>query len=84
MQGTYTFNGKTKVGVSYGEGNLDGNGVNFGATEIERSLWTVGVYHDVSSWLRLVAEFNHGERESSGNTGNPEADTFSVGGFLFW
>lgn len=84
VQGTYTFNGKTKVGVSYGEGNLDGNGVTFGATEIERSLWTVGVYHDVSSWLRLVAEFNHGELETSGNTGNPEADTFSVGGFLFW
>lgn len=85
VQGTYTFNGKTKVGVSYGEGTLDDMGATalVGATEIERSLWTVGVYHDVSSWLRLVAEFNHGELEAGGTT-NPEADTFSVGGFLFW
>jgi hypothetical protein len=60
--------GKTKVGVSYGEGNLQSiddwtwastaaNGV---GTHVERQLWTVGVYHDVSSWLRLIAEYNRG------------------------
>ena len=85
VQGTYTFDGKTKVGVSYGEGNLDNAGATalVGAGHIERSLWTIGVYHDVSSWLRLIAEFNHGELDAGGPT-NPEADTFSVGGFLFW
>lgn len=85
VQGTYTFDGKTKVGVSYGEGNLDNAGATAlqGSGHIERSLWTIGVYHDVSSWLRLIAEFNHGELDAGGPV-NPEADTFSVGGFLFW
>ena len=85
LQGTYTFHGKTKVGVSYGEGNLESSGGTAlqGAGHIERSLWTVGVYHDVSSWLRLIAEFNHGEVKVDSSSG-PEAQTFSVGGFLFW
>lgn len=89
VQGSYTFAGKTKVGVSYGEGNLDsidstgvaGDGV---GSHLERSLWTVGVYHDVSSWLRLIAEYNHGELDTNSGGHKPEADTFSVGSFLFW
>lgn len=89
LQGTYTFGGKTKVGVSYGEGNMDsidaGSLVVAGSTShIERSMWTVGVYHDVSSWLRLIAEYNHAKLDVSGAASDPEADTFSVGGFLFW
>lgn len=88
VQGTYTFSGKTKVGVSYGEGNVDSidaaSLIAAGSTNnVERTLWTVGVYHDVSSWLRLVAEYNHGELDT-GVGNNPEADTISVGGFLFW
>ncbi|MEX2479536.1 MAG: porin [Gammaproteobacteria bacterium] len=89
LQGTYTFNGKTKVGVSYGEGNLDSVGAGNTAAnglngDVERQLWTVGVYHDVSSWLRVVAEYNNGEFKT-GNPGvTPGAETFSVGGFLFW
>jgi len=91
LQGTYTFNGKTKVGVSYGEGNLegvDGAGGDIAANgfggHVERQLWTVGVYHDVSSWLRLIAEYNHGSFDNSLPGHNPEANTFSVGSFLFW
>ena len=89
VQGTYTFAGKTKVGLSYGEGNLDsvstgGIGPYASSAHVERSMWTVGVYHDVSSWLRLVAEYNHGELDLGTGGGTPEADTFSVGGFLFW
>jgi hypothetical protein len=87
VQGTYTFAGKTKVGVSYGEGNLEDAGTGtapyVSSNDVERALWTVGVYHDVSSWLRLIAEYNHGELDT-GAGNNPEADTFSVGGFLFW
>ena len=85
-QGTYTFGGKTKLGIAYGEGFLEdaGDTALAGAGHIKRSLWTVGVYHDVSSWLRLVAEFNHGEVRRGGAETHPEADTFSVGGFLFW
>ena len=91
LQGTYTFNGKTKLGLSYGEGNLESidtlggdvaaNGV---GGHLERQLWTVGVYHDVSSWLRLIAEYNHGSLNDGRVGHNPEANTFSVGSFLFW
>ena len=91
LQGTYTFNGQTKVGVSYGVGEIDGDKGNVqGMVDIERSLWTVGVYHDVSSWLRVIAEFNHGTLDVAGNVSagldgrKAEAQTFSVGGFLFW
>jgi len=87
VQGTYTFGGKTKVGVSYGEGNMDsvtGTALAGTATHIERSLWTVGVYHDVTSWLKLIAEYNHGELDLNNGTNTPEADTLSIGGFMFW
>ncbi len=90
LQGTYTFNGKTKVGVSYGEGNLDAIDANgttpagVVGTHTERQLWTVGVYHDVSSWLRLIAEYNRGELNTHTPGHNPQANTFSVGSFLFW
>ena len=89
VQGTYTFNGKTKVGVSYGEGVVDSVGAGNSAAaagfdgRVERSLWTVGVSHDVSSWLSVVAEYNHGRLETNTALGTPEADTFSVGGFLW-
>ena len=53
-------------------------------THLERQLWTVGVYHDVSSWLRLIAEYNRGELNTHTPGPNPGANTFSVGSFLFW
>ena len=96
VQGTYTFNGKTKVGISYGETNQDdealgADGIHF--NDVSHEMWTVGVYHDVTSWLKVVAEYNHMEQESHLAPGLPfgtvqideiEADIFSVGGFIFW
>jgi hypothetical protein len=100
VQGTYTFGGKTKVGVSYGESNQDGfsaitGGLGAAATgDVELDMWTVGVYHDVSSWLRLIAEYSHLENDFGSGTynaavgptvgGDTEADVFSVGSFFFW
>ena len=96
VQGTYSFGQGTKVGVSYGETNQDGqktnvNGITF--NDVEHTLWTVGVYHDLTSWLKLVAEYNNYEQEAT----NPnilapainkvegfEADAFSVGAFMTW
>ena len=80
VQGSYTFNGKTKVGVSYGESNEDGN-VTFGTTDFQNDMWTVGVYHDVNSWLKVVAEYSNYESSLLGIT---DADTFSIGGFILW
>jgi hypothetical protein len=94
VQGSYTFGGKTKVGASYGESNQDGystiiGGAGAGATrDVELNMYTVGVYHDINSWLRVIAEYSHSENDygsvglSPGN--EAEADTFSVGSFFFW
>lgn len=97
VQGTYTFNGKTKVGVSYGESNQDA----FSATamaaglapvldnqDVQLSMWTVGVYHDVNSWLKLIAEYSKAENDFSANgallSNEVESDTFSIGSFFVW
>lgn len=83
LQGAYTFNGTTKIGISYGESNEDANAV-LGTVDTTNKLWTVGVYHDVNSWLKVIAEYGN----YSGNAGiTPnlrDVDTFSIGGFLLW
>ena len=98
VQGTYTFNGKTKVGISYGEGNQDGTASNAAATnnvfdKVENSMWSVGVYHDLTPWLKLIGEYNNIDQKSSSDTrlagGNLVKldggyDSFSVGAFLTW
>ena len=89
VQGTYTFNGKTKIGASWGESSEDGFSANTGAglaatSSVDLSMWTVGVYHDINSWLKVIAEYSHLENDFGNTANDPEADTFSVGSFLFW
>jgi hypothetical protein len=98
VQGTYTFNGKTKVGASYGESTEDAysasavaGGVASGLPnqDVSLDMWTVGVYHDVNSWLKLIAEYSNSENEYSANgagtfSGSTESDTFSLGTFFVW
>jgi len=90
IQGTYTFNGKTKVGVSWGESRQDSmsaaevTALGAGSAaihSINNQLLTVGVYHDVNSWLKLVAEYN---TYRSNHQLGFKADGFSVGGFILW
>jgi len=85
IQATYNVSPATKVGVSYGETNQDNVSLvgavnNTGDSDIERSneLTTVGVYHDVNSWLKVVAEYND-QKSQFGNISN-----ISLGGFIFW
>ena len=93
MQGGYTFNGTTKVAASYGESNQDSSaldpvtGVAF--NRVTHKMWTIGVYHDVTSWLKLVAEYNnYKQRSKTPVTDLPingfDADAFSVGAFMTW
>jgi hypothetical protein len=103
IQGTYTFGGKTKLGMSYGESTEDafgnvqvlGNVTEMNQRDAELSMWTVGVYHDLNSWLKLIAEYSHSKNDFGANdfvianggvsNGNAtEGDTFSVGTFFFW
>lgn len=78
VQGSYTFNGKTKVGISYGGSYQDDNAA--GSLGYDNELWTVGVYHDVNTWLKVVAEYNE---HNSGYLG-ANAESFSVGAFVLW
>ena len=41
-------------------------------------MTTIGVYHDVNSWLKVVAEYN----DQSGQFG--KISNLAVGGFIFW
>lgn len=102
VQGSYTFNGKTKVAGSYGESTEDGFSANLSAPggplaptrDVELSMWTIGVYHDITSWMKLIAEYSNVENDwdSVGAVGpfgalaggSTEADVFSLGTFLFW
>ncbi len=77
VQSSYTFNGTTKVGGGYGESRQDADEM-YGIGKAERELWTVGVYHDVNSWLKVIAEY------SNFDAGAGDTDTFSIGGFLLW
>lgn len=93
IEGGYTFAGKTKVAISYGETNQDsdaslGTGGILAFNDVTHEMWSVGVYHDVTSWLKLVAEYNDFEQKAKTPTGAPvngfEGDGFSIGGFFLW
>lgn len=91
VQGTYTFTQVTKVGFSYGESGQErfGNaglraaqGGNLAGSEDARnSMYTVGVYHDVTSWLKVIGEYSHAQNQNFNGT-DPSADIFSVGSFV--
>lgn len=89
VQGAYSF-GATKIAASYGQNEVDIDLAPGIADNIrnKNEMYTVGVYHDVTSWLKLVAEYNHMEGETvtggGANTTPGDADTFSVGSFFFW
>ncbi len=82
VQASYTFNGVTKIGGGYGESKQDADPM-YGIAEVQGDLWTLGVYHDVNSWLKVVAEYGN---YSNNSLGLPldDVDTFSIGGFLLW
>lgn len=75
----YRFAGQTFVAGSYGESNLD-----YSTGEATNEMWTVGVYHDVTANLKLVAEYSAIESETDNSPIETEADVFSVGGFISW
>ena len=65
VQATYVLPTATKLGVSYGESNLDGNaGDTFSKKTNE--MWVVGAYHPLTKHLNLVAEFS----ETTGSSDN--------------
>jgi predicted porin len=56
-QATYTLPGVgTKLGVSYGESQLDGTSVDKFTKKVNE-MWVVGAYHPITKHLNLVAEY---------------------------
>jgi len=91
LQAAYTFNGKTKVGLSYGESNADETSadrsvrLSSGSRQIAaQSSVTFGVYHDVNKWLKIAAEYSRVKNEWHGEGNDQEADVISLGGFFLW
>ncbi|MDP3330430.1 MAG: hypothetical protein Q8S55_00315 [Methylococcaceae bacterium] len=87
VQGTYTLPGVgTKLGLSWGESNLDANGVADAAAETKDTMWTLGAYHPLTKHLNLVAEYSDVNREVDTGAAKTEgkAKTVSLGAILFF
>ena len=69
VQATYVLPTATKLGVSYGESNLDGNS---GDTFSKRTneMWVVGAYHPLTKHLNLVAEYSEVTGSADNNAVN--------------
>jgi predicted porin len=85
VQGTYTLpNIGTKIGLSYGESNLDEASDESAPTLVqENNMWTAGVYHPLTKSLNLVAEYNKTESENQAGD-DAESDSVSLGAILFF
>jgi predicted porin len=86
VQGTYTLPGVgTKLGASYGESELEGNGAGdagLGNADYSNEMWTVGAYHPITKHLNLVAEYANVKTEIG--TSDGKSKTISLGAILFF
>ena len=84
VQATYVIPMGTKLGVSYGQSNLDGNAGDTTSTLVkENEMLTIGAYHPLTKHLNLVAEFSNIESKNNIGQSN-ESDTFALGAILFF
>jgi predicted porin len=84
VQGTYTLPTATKLGVSYGQSNLDRNSGETATALVEKNeMWTVGAYHPLTKSVNLVAEYS--DVKSEAQTGaEGKSRTMSAGAILFF
>jgi predicted porin len=84
VQATYVLPTKTKVGISWGQSNLD-RASNEGAGNLLKTneMWTAGVYHPLTKHLNLVAEYSNIKSTNQLDQENT-ANSVSVGGILFF
>ncbi|EIJ44298.1 hypothetical protein BegalDRAFT_3488 [Beggiatoa alba B18LD] len=86
VQAAYTMN-STKLALNYGESNADETDADrlSGVRHISKqSSTTVGVYHDVNKWLKVVTEYTRADNEWYGEGSDQSADVISVGAFFLW
>jgi hypothetical protein len=91
----YRIAGTTLASVSFGESELDLTSTETGAGQVgaggtanvnlaKNEMVTLGVYHDVTANLKLVAEYSQIESEFHGVANDVETDVFALGGFVTW
>jgi hypothetical protein len=84
----YRFGGQTLVSASYGESSLDRDDTNTSTGDFQdldsNQMATIGVYHDVTQNLKLVAEYSRMETEYHTQNDEDEVDVISLGGFISW
>jgi hypothetical protein len=83
VQATYVLPTKTKLGVSWGESNLDQAGSDTARLVRSNEQWTAGLYHPLTKHLNIVAEYSDVESESHNNL-KAKAKTASLGAILFF
>jgi hypothetical protein len=86
VQAGYRFAGTTLVSVNYSEledksSNSDRVARYGNASDDTIERYTVGIYHDVNSNLKLVAEYTGVEDDNSDGL---DQDIFAIGGFFFF
>ena len=82
MQGSYTFGGKTRLALSFGKTEDDGNGLGVAADYETRAI---GLFHSINEHLTLVAEYNQFEIEDrTNNLTIEETDSVALGVALSW
>jgi predicted porin len=79
VQAGYRFAGTTLVSANYSELEDKSSGAINGADESERI--TLGIYHDVNSNLKLVAEYTKVENDDDSVL---DQDIIAIGGFMFF
>ena len=87
IQAAYTLPGiGTKLGISYGESNLDANAIDAGTNLIDKnSSWVLGAYHPLTKHLNLVAEYTRTKSETdTGTAKDAKEDNISLGAILFF
>ena len=80
VQAGYRFAGTTLVSASYSELEVD-QIANASVADDTTDRTTIGVYHDVNSNLKLVAEYSKVENDAAAGI---DQDIFSLGGFVFF
>jgi len=84
VQATYVLPTKTKIGLSWGESNLDRASGESNNTLIKKNeMWAFGVYHPLTKHLNLVAEYSDSRAENQVGAENKNR-TGSLGAILFF
>jgi len=86
LQATYAIPGVgTKIGLSHGESELDGNRTE-GGGKFENRMTTIGAYHPITKHLNLVAEYSHAKAKNTtdGDDESGKSKTVSLGAILFF